>query len=166
MNTILYPDRQGFVYVLQNRSMRTADGRPILKIGATRKHPVQRAKELGASTGVPEPMQLAYFRDYQDCFLAETYAHEHFAAQRVNELREFFEVDLAEAIAYLDGLPNSSTFREELASQGITGGSATMPVELPNLRFAELFATFPDDGSGRELTEHEQRQCRALAGRA
>jgi len=29
--------------------------------------------------------------------------------------------------------------------------------------YAELFASFPDDGSARELTPEEQRKCQELA---
>ncbi len=39
----------GFVYVLSSPSVRGVDGYPLLKIGCTRKHPIQRAKELGGT---------------------------------------------------------------------------------------------------------------------
>lgn len=165
------PDaRQGFVYVLQSPSMRGPDGVPILKIGATRKHPLQRAKELSAGTGVPEPFVLAYYRDFDDAFLAESLVHEAFASVRTNEAREFFAAGLAAVVAFIDSLGTSAAYRSLLSSQGIVGGECPEP--LPSLGdwgppietpWSELFATFPDDGSPRELTPEEQAKCRALA---
>ena len=154
--------RQGFVYLLTSNRLPN-----LVKIGATRKHPLQRAKELGAGTGVPEPFLLAYFRDYSDCFTAESLIHQTFEVTRVNENREFFEVDIDEVIEYMDGLAQSSEYKE-LVSEGIIGGTHEQrPVARrgsmdPPTPLAELFATFPDDGSPRELTIEEQAKCRAL----
>lgn len=153
--------RQGFVYVLTSRLLRTPDGVPLLKIGCTRKHPLQRAKELASGTGVAEAYQIAYYRDFSDCFIAERLTHHHFAAQRLHDDREFFAAPLDEVVFFLDGLVNSSTYRG-LASEGVTGGErqGEAPIATP---FAELFATFDQDGPA-ELTAAEQAQCRALEG--
>ena len=146
--------RQGFVYLLENQSMPG-----IIKAGATRNHPLQRAKELAAGTGVPTPFTISYYRSFEDAFDAETAVHEAFSHCRVNSGREFFAAALSDMVAFVDKLAITQ------ASQGVTGGTYTRPVELPDLSFAELFATFPDDGDGRELTAEEQSKCRALEGR-
>lgn len=160
--------RQGFIYLLTNVSMPG-----LVKIGATRKHPIQRAKELGATTGVPGEFTLAYYRDYLDCFLAETLTHQVFDRFRVNESREFFRVSVGDVVAHLDSLPMSSQYREKLVSGGIIGGlwgegcevdspprKPFTPVVTP---MAELFASFPDDGSPRELTQEERARCAPLS---
>lgn len=154
--------RQGWVYLATNDFMPG-----LVKVGATRKHPLQRAKELSAGTGVPAEMRLAYYHDFADAFEAERLVHERFEQARVNEAREFFRVELGEVIAYVAGLCNSSTYRDALASEGLEGGEYTMPrpVQLPAADYALLFASFPDDGSPRELTEDERAQCAALAAR-
>ncbi len=167
--------RVGFVYLLTNPHMKG-----LVKIGATRKHPLQRAKELGAGTGVPGEFTIAYFRDFADCFAAETLVHQAFVNHRVNDSREFFEATVAEVVDYLDGLSTSNEYRAELASVGIRGGSygddgldgidnailkarvrETPPASVAT-PWADLFASFPDDGSPRELTPEEQTQCHAL----
>lgn len=155
--------RTGFIYLLTNPTMPG-----LVKIGATRKHPVQRAKELGAGTGVAEPFSLAYYRDFADCFLAETLLHEHFAAQRLSEAREFFAVSVSEAIQYVNSLPSRTEYRDQLASEGIVGGTPVErdwdPAPMPRAPFAELFASFDPNGPD-ELTPAEQAQCRALEAR-
>lgn len=154
----------GFVYLLTSPSMPG-----LVKVGATRKHPLQRARELSAGTGVPTDFKVAYFRDFDDCFLAEALTHEAFAEYRVNEGREFFEVSLGELVAFVDRLASSRGYQDGLGSAGVTGGTwdkgqqfrATQSVSTP---FADLFATFPDRGDG-VLNAEERAACRALEQR-
>ncbi len=149
--------RQGWVYLVTNLHMPG-----LVKIGATRKHPLQRAQELGAGTGVPAAMVLSYYHDFADCFEAERLVHEHFDALRVNESREFFRVELGVAVAFVAGLCNSSTYREAaLESAGMVGGTYQREVKLPATPWADLFASFDPDGPA-ELSPAEQAQCRAL----
>ncbi len=154
--------RLGFLYVLQNPHMPG-----IVKIGATRQHPLTRVKELSAPTGVPGEYKLAYYRSFGDCFIAESLTHEHYALRRINESREFFEVHVDEVIAFVMGLANSAAYRERVdASEpdAVVGGThqrRAKPVATP---WAELFATFEDRGDG-VLNKAEQAQCRALEGR-
>lgn len=158
--------RLGFIYVLQSQFARTPPGSPfgadipLLKIGATRKHPLQRAGELSAGTGVPEPMIIAYFRDFPDSFLAESLVHARFDAVRINPGREFFAAPLSEVVAFIDSLGTSVEYQDRLASQGVTGGeySAVVDVSMP---WADLFSTFEDRGDG-VLNEAEQAACREL----
>lgn len=166
----LYLDNghQGWVYVLGSRFMTDPEsGLSILKIGATRKHPIQRAAELNAATGVAEPMDLLFYHDFRDCFEAERLTHEHLADVRVNNAREFFRVALDEAVRFVSGLCNSSVYREAaLMSEGLTGGTyqdePTVEDEYP---YASLFSTFDDDGSARKLTPAERAECQALEER-
>ena len=157
----IYQTRLGWLYILTHSTMPG-----ICKIGATRKHPIQRARELGASTGVPGPYTLAYYRDFNDSFAAESAIHTKLASCRVDESREFFKIEVAKAIQAIDEVA-----KETAASQGLTGGtlsnsSAKRRLGTPSsddvaTPFAELFSTFDPNGPG-ELTADERRQCRAL----
>lgn len=142
--------KQGFVYVLTHESMPG-----ICKIGATRKHPIQRARELASSTGVPGPYTLSYYRDFVDSFKAETLLHKRLDEYRVNESREFFQVDVGSAVRAVDDVS------KQLHSEGIRGGSYGRPVETVATPWAELFASFKASDSN-ELNEEEIAQCRAL----
>lgn len=139
----------------------------IVKIGATRKHPIERTNELSAATGVPSEFSLGYYQSYSDCFLAESLIHEHFATRRINEGREFFEMHIDEIIDFMQGISNMNEYRKSMCDapevQNISGGTHRYDeIKTP---WAELFATFPDDGSTRSLTEEEQAKCQALSKR-
>ncbi len=132
----------GTVYVMSNVSMPG-----ILKIGATTDTAVNRAKQLTASTSSPTPFVVLYHRPVPDVNAAEAAMHRAFAGQRVNEGREFFAVSLYEAARTLDALCGEILSKLE-----------------PRTPYAELFATFPDDGTGRELDSEERAACRRLKG--
>lgn len=150
--------RLGFLYCLVNKHMPG-----LVKVGATRKHPLQRASELGAGTGVPEGFQLAYYRDFDDSFLAETLVHQRFADARVNQSREFFRVPLGEVVAFIDTLATSVDYCDQLASRGVVGGEYRPVVDEVATPWADLFATFT--GEGDTLNAEEQAACRALEAR-
>lgn len=165
--------RQGFVYVLRSPVLKWTDPEDseemaLLKIGATRNHPLRRAKEVSASTGVPIPYELAYYRDFEDAFEAETRTHEFFAARRVNDGREFFAVHLHEVVAFIDSLSRGSA---RISSAGYTGGEASAagrpPIEVET-PWAALFAQFNEgdyDSLPEQLTVSERRRCQELAAR-
>lgn len=200
-NSSLYePSRQGYVYILRSPSVRGTD--PIsggdvmlLKIGATRNHPLQRAKEVSAATGVAEPYRLAYYRDFADAFIAERLVHERFDKYRVNKSREFFAAPIDDVITYLGSLPRSREYAQNAAleSNGDTGGEcdelgvagvansnnsitrqrqyaprASIEEELP---WAALFATFNPSNPEEDgllpptLTTEESHKCRELERR-
>lgn len=153
-------NRLGWVYVLAHPEMPG-----LAKLGATRKHPIQRATELSAGTGVPGQFTVAYYRSFSDAFEAEGLLHDRLADVRVDAAREFFRVSVEEAAGLIRGLA------EELESDGREGGEmidagVVLPVG-PNVEdlypMAVLFSTFPDDGEGRELTLEERAKCRALS---
>lgn len=146
------PDRSGYVYGL------THDYMPgIVKVGASRKHPMQRLAELSASTGVPGAFKLAYYVQCQDAFALEAALHEEFSERRVDSGREFFAVAISEVVSQARQRVGVSVeeggewLKEEVNTKG-------------SYPWAELFATFPDDGEGRELTAEESAKCRTLAG--
>ena len=144
-------DRSGYVYGL------THDYMPgIVKVGASRKHPMQRLAELSASTGVPGAFKLAYYVQCSDAFALEAALHEEFSEHRVDSGREFFAVAISEV---------AKQARLKIGASAEEGGEwfKQQSVVKGNYPWAELFATFPDDGDGRELTAEESAKCQALA---
>ena len=92
-------DGDSWVYVLSNASMPGA-----LKIGYTRNHPIDRAKQLSSSTGVASPFVVEHA--FQ-CFSAEGLEcelHKFFEEYRVSNNREFFRVSLEEAKKAIENL--------------------------------------------------------------
>lgn len=157
--------RQGWVYVLVNPYLKAPSGLPLLKIGATRKHPLQRAQELGASTGVPGQFKIAYYRDFADCFRAETAMHRLLVDRRVNQSREFFDLPIDDAIHELDelarsgGMESSGLTPTDLVEKNQTRLGEAGLVQTP---WALLFNSFtPSDDPN--LNEEERRQCSELA---
>lgn len=153
-------NRAGVVYIFTHPYMRDANtGGQLCKVGASRKHPIQRATELSAGTGVPGMFTVAYWASCEDCFEAEGLCHERFAEQRVDAAREFFAVQVSEVVAFIrETLP---VVRE--GGEWIEGGVDGSSVER-DLPWSTLFSSFDPDGPAK-LTAAEQAQCRALEAR-
>ena len=93
----------GFVYVMINTSYTG-----LVKIGKTTKDPDERAKELSSATGVVTPFIVVYKRQFNNCHVAEKVIHNILEEQgyRVNSSREFFSIDITEAINLIMTIPN------------------------------------------------------------
>jgi len=85
----------GFVYILSNSSMPG-----LIKIGMTENDVFQRAAELSASTGVPEPYAVEAYTACQDPRKSESALHALFETKRKPN-REFFETQLDDALLAL-----------------------------------------------------------------
>tara|TARA_R110000850_G_scaffold30618_5_gene84092 strand:+ start:1800 stop:2366 length:567 start_codon:yes stop_codon:yes gene_type:complete len=85
----------GYIYILQNESLDP----DRLKIGRTVHNPESRAEEISQATGVPTPFTVSWYGYTEDCIIAERLIHESLDDYRTNPKREFFDVDLDEAIA-------------------------------------------------------------------
>ena len=88
---------EGWVYVLSNPYMPQ-----IFKIGMTTTSPESRARELSSATGVPAAFKLEAAFYSHSPLDAEKEIHEALDDWRVNESREFFELDLQEIINVCD----------------------------------------------------------------
>lgn len=87
------------VYILESESMPD-----MVKIGYTKGDPIDRANQLSKSTGVPTPFNVVYSYSCFNGERIEKAVHKHFRKQRVNKQREFFYVDLDEAIQVIESL--------------------------------------------------------------
>ena len=91
----LYSDKgegDQWVYVLSNPTMPS-----LVKIGYTKKHPKERAKQISAATGVALPYKVEWA---YKCFNGETIereVHHKLKSKRANNSKEFFWIDLEEA---------------------------------------------------------------------
>ncbi len=90
----------GHVYILTNAAFRAR----CVKIGKTTRDPETRANELSNHTGIPVAFNVAYSIETSDCHTLEKIVHAHLAKKRINQRREFFEIEVNEAIAVLEKL--------------------------------------------------------------
>lgn len=137
----------GYVYVLSSPLMSG-----VYKVGCSTNDPVERARQLSAGSGIPYPYTVAYSRRVALPFAAETALHSELDSYRINDSREFFKVPLHHIITLIE------QHDEVLEISEMDEG----PLDLS---FSELFATFPDDGEPRTLTDEERAQCRELENR-
>lgn len=135
----------GYIYAMACGAMPD-----LIKLGATTKSPVERAKQLTDSTSSPSPFTVLYSKRVSDCTAAEALLHERFADQRVNDVREFFSITLEEAVFTMDRIARLYGYLPP-------DSPATMP-----LPWSELFASFDQDGPP-ELTVEERAKCKKLA---
>ena len=142
--------RLGYLYALTS-----AQYPGLVKIGFTTKHPIARTRELSRPTGILTPFHLAYYRDFDDCPSAEAVIHQQLDDLRVSPDREFFKMDLKEAVDVIDRLAT------ELNGLDDSQRFSSIDVSLPPMPFSDLFATFEDRGDG-VLNDDEIAQCRAL----
>lgn len=88
-----------WIYVLSNP---TIPG--LLKIGYTMQDPIDRAKQISASTGVALPFELEYAFNCHNGSILERELHTYLDQYRVNNNREFFKIDLKEVITAIEKL--------------------------------------------------------------
>jgi hypothetical protein len=81
----------GFVYCLGNPAMPG-----LYKIGQTSRSPQQRAVDLSASTGVPQPFYVVGYIEIESPEWWERRFHQWLDQFRSNERREFFQCSLAD----------------------------------------------------------------------
>ena len=91
------PD-EGWVYVFENASMPGCS-----KIGYTKKKPEQRARELD-TTSVAEPFVVTGSVRVKDPRRLESFIHQILEPRRVRKNREFFSIEPAAAIEYVNGV--------------------------------------------------------------
>ena len=76
------------VYILINQSMPG-----LIKIGITERKVEERMRELYSSSAVPLPFECYFALEVKDAKLVEKKIHHGFDDYRINENREFFEID-------------------------------------------------------------------------
>lgn len=90
-------EKEGYVYV-----MVSSEKPNLVKIGMTKRKPKKRAKELSSSTGVSMPYIVAYKVKVSNPSRVESLVHKRLSDSRVNQNREFFEVETSKAIRTIE----------------------------------------------------------------
>jgi len=88
-----------WIYVLSNPAMPG-----LLKIGYTIQDPIDRAKQISASTGIALPFALEYAFHCHNGSILEKELHAYLDSFRVSTNREFFKISLEDAIAAIEKL--------------------------------------------------------------
>lgn len=101
-------NKYGIVYALINPAMPG-----YIKIGKTTRSVEERINELSNSTGVPHKYICAYSIEVSDCHVVEKNLHEYFSKYRVNNNREFFNIELQEVIGKMLEYQNEFSISEE-----------------------------------------------------
>jgi hypothetical protein len=86
----------GIIYLLTNPSMPG-----LVKIGMSTQDDVQSRMTQLYTTGVPVPFDCAYAAQVNDPVKVEKVLHNAFAPQRLNPRREFFEIEVGQAIGII-----------------------------------------------------------------
>ncbi|MBV5309482.1 GIY-YIG nuclease family protein [Chromatium okenii] len=89
---------KGFIYICRNMAMPG-----LLKIGYSVKVPTERVDEL-FTTGVPEPFKLEYYCLAENAKRLETQIHQNLSVYRHRADREFFRIELENAIQSIANL--------------------------------------------------------------
>lgn len=107
---------RGWVYLLGNSSMAKH-----YKIGMTRLHPEERARQLSAPSGVPCSFEVLAAALVPDPVAAERAMHQRYERIRPNDSREFFvfctQDELLEACERILGLDGAT---DRLQAEGFT----------------------------------------------
>ena len=128
----------GIVYLLINPTMPG-----LVKIGKTSDGMLQeRMKDL-FRTGVPVPFTCAKAVKVKDEDAVESALHEAFALSRINDKREFFEIEPDQLFSLLDELgtkdvtPSEDEESDEVDAQSIQAAKR-LRSRRPNLNFYEM----------------------------
>lgn len=112
LNNCLYPtidnyfkSKKGFIYIAISKD------NSFIKIGRTKKNPLERAKTL-SSTGVFNEYEIVYSLEVLNQFFCESYCHKLLKQYRVK--KEFFLVNLDVAINTLN---KSSLYEDKVLSR-------------------------------------------------
>ncbi len=128
---------EGYIYVLFNPSLREGH----FKIGKTTRTPKQRASELSVPTGVPTPYEVIYQEKVLDCDLAESLVHGALRSKRVSSNREFFQVELKDAIVAIQsaadqvGRSNTDSSAENISDLNPSSHPMQSTSERPETEF-------------------------------
>lgn len=103
---------QGTIYLLTNPAMPG-----MVKIGITYMHDTKVRMGQLYTTGVPVPFDCPYAAFVNDAEKVEAALHTAFAPHRVNPRREFFRIELAQAIAIIKLLEVKDETKEVAAQK-------------------------------------------------
>jgi formylglycine-generating enzyme required for sulfatase activity len=130
----------GHVYVLSNPAMTG-----LLKIGSTERTVQERVVELN-STGVPVPFEVEAVFNSQNPFEDEQKVHQTLRASRLNSNREFFSVELKDAVQSIidclgvspSYLKNPDSLENDLDKKARDCGDGLFTSEVTGAKFVKI----------------------------
>lgn len=143
----------GYIYVMMNASYNG-----LVKIGKTTKDPQERAKELSSATGVATPFIVVFKKEFKNCHVAEKFIHSILEEQgyRVNASREFFSIDITEAINLIMSIPdenNSDTIVDTVEDNSSEDNLAEFFYDTANDYYLGTDDVFQDEDLALEYFE-------------
>lgn len=90
----LNPRKSGYIYILTNSTYLPG----LMKIGETQGNVDKRMRKLSHSTSVPTPFKKEFICKVKNRKLAETTIHYLLYHHRINKKREFFKMNIDDAI--------------------------------------------------------------------
>jgi hypothetical protein len=165
----------GFIYVAINPSMPG-----LVKIGKTSRDPMTRVAELSAHTGVATPFILVFHAQFRNCSYIEREIHDRLEKgnHRLNDNREFFRIDVAEAsrlvaeFEKLYGTPHkcddSEVGSDSSETQEINDSSDLLAIaayDYSQGNFGRAFSLFEKAGAAGASKAYFELGHMALSGR-
>ena len=146
----------GHVYALSNPAMPG-----LLKIGMTRRTPEERAAELSASSGLPEPFRVEYSEYSADAPTLERTVHAALARQRRSAKREFFAINVegAREAFRQASFATAAAERAAAAAQEAEHAEAEARKECERAAAEQAAA----DKATRELADRERAEAEQIA---
>jgi len=95
----------GYIYILSNESFKN-----VLKIGCTERPVSERINELSKSTSIPTPFILEAYFNSQNHYVDESNIHKELSEYRINNGREFFKIEIFEAVEIISEIIGSCPF--------------------------------------------------------
>ncbi len=128
----------GIIYLLTNPAMPG-----LVKIGFTTQNDVQARMAQIYSTGVPVPFDCVYAASVKDPSKLEQALHNAFAPARLNPRREFFQIEVGQAIGIIklleleDVTPVINGQQSQVSHIEVEAGER-LRSRRPNLNFIEM----------------------------
>ena len=133
----------------------------LIKIGGTKNHPNERARDLN-TTGVPFELVVSYYEEVSDWEQVEKLLHEFFEAQRPNPNREFFGVEPRDAITRLQTFAamypvEQTLLNEQSDSKTSTSDNPITPEKTDTADERELGLTAFHEALDRKRKERDEK---------
>lgn len=150
------PQDFGFVYVLTNPSMPG-----MVKVGYTMGNPEDRAREISGATGVPRPFivygSLKIFGVDSVVYAFEQVVHNELSDYRINNNREFFEIDPTSALDVIARLRDSDDLQCNIRNARLLANRQNAAQRSIDLKF-EINNALAD--TSLHLLEEQQKVIR------
>ena len=103
----------GYIYIATSPGLKLG----LIKIGITNLEPDERMKSLSKSTSIPANFELRYSKKVQKVRLIESRVHSKLSNYRFRLNKEFFEIDIDNAIQVIERISELTKHESEIATE-------------------------------------------------